>query len=62
MATVTPDAPVVLIPELTPLTREAVNRVVVDINTRFDRMYEIVAAIEVRLAAVEVKLAGRFRE
>ena len=62
MAAVTPDAPVVLIPELTPLTRESVNRVVVDINTRFDRMYEIVTAIEVRLAAVEVKLAGRFRE
>lgn len=46
------DAPVVPIPETQPLDKEAVNRIVVDLNLRIDAIYDALVALDARVQAL----------
>lgn len=46
------DAPIVAIPETQPLDRDVVNRIVVDANLRYDKLYDTLIALDARLQAL----------
>lgn len=46
------EAPVIPIPEGRAITREEINRVIVDINQRLDTIFDVLAALDTRLTAL----------